>query len=102
QSAVVGPAAAASVAKALGGIEHEALRSLPEHGNLRTPWSGAAAIVTRVTDTGEPGFDVYVEHQHAGALKSALASADVAELDDATAETLRVETGVPIFHRDMD
>ena len=102
QIAVVGPAAAGAAATALGGVDAEALRLLPEHGNLRTQWVGGAAIVTRVTDAGEPGFDVYVERQQAGALKSVLASTDVAELDDATAETLRIETGVPLFHRDMD
>jgi len=102
QIAVVGPAAAASVARALGSIDACALRALPEHGNVRTEWSGGAAIVIRIADVGEPGFDVYVEYKQASALKSALAAADVAELDAATADTLRIETGVPLFHRDMD
>jgi folate-binding protein YgfZ len=102
QIAVVGPAAASVIATALGGVDADALRVLPEHGNLRTQWPGGAAIVTRITDAGEPGFDVYVDRQEAGALKSALASAGVAELDDATADALRIETGVPLFHRDMD
>src|SRR5204863_5002374 len=36
------------------------------------------------------------------ALTSALAANDAAEIDEATAETLRIETGVPRFGRDMD
>jgi len=107
QIAVVGPAAAEGVARALGSEGREGgrasdLRALPEHGNLRAQWSGGAAIVTRITDAGEPGYDVYVESPHASGLKAALASADVAELDAATAETLRIEAGIPLFHRDMD
>ena len=61
-----------------------------------------AAIVTRVTDTGEPGFDVYVERGQAGWLKDRLAAAGAVELDEETADALRIEAGVPLFHRDMD
>jgi tRNA-modifying protein YgfZ len=58
--------------------------------------------VTRITDSGEPGFDVYVERGQAARLKAALAAADVPEMDESTAETLRIERGVPRFRRDMD
>ena len=102
QIAVVGPQAGAGVAAALGTIGADALAALPEHGNLRTDWRGGAAIVTRITDLGVPGFDVYVERAQAEALKSALSANDAAEMDEATAETLRIESGVPRFGRDMD
>jgi tRNA-modifying protein YgfZ len=102
QIGVVGPGAAAAVASALGSVASGALAALPEHGALRTTWSDGAAIVTRVTDTGEPGFDVYVERPHAAVLTAALASGGVPELDAATADALRIEAGVPRFHRDMD
>src|SRR3954452_8522139 len=102
QIAVVGPQAGAVVAAALGTIGADALAALPEHGNLRIDWRGGAAIVTRITDIGEPGFDVYVERAQAAALTSALTANDAAEMDEATAETLRIETGVPRFGRDMD
>ena len=75
---------------------------MPEHGNARGEWAGGAAIVTRVTDTGEPGFDLYVERAQAGALKAALLAAGVIELDEATAEAVRIESGMPLFGRDMD
>jgi folate-binding protein YgfZ len=102
QIAVVGPAAAVAVAAALGGVAADALSALPEHGNIRVDSRLGAAIVTRVADTGEPGFDIYVERAQASALMSALAAAGVPQIDDGTAETLRIETGVPRFNRDMD
>jgi len=99
--AVVGPEAAAVVARALGADER-ALAALPEHGNVRVASTFGMAIVARVADAGEPGFDVFVERAHAGALKAALVSAGVPEMDEATSEALRIEAGVPKFHRDMD
>ena len=102
QVAVVGPAAAQLVEGLLDDVPAVPLAALPEHGNLRGRIAGRAAIVTRVTDTGEPGFDVYVERDQAGWLKDRLAAAGAPELDEATADALRVEAGVPVFHRDMD
>ena len=55
-----------------------------------------------MTDTGEPGFDVFVERPSAEAFRSRLAGRGVAELDVATAESLRIEAGVPRFGPDMD
>ena len=108
QVAIVGPGAAAAVAAIVSTISIDALRSLPEHGNVRGEWSGGAAIVTRITDTGEPGFDLYVESARSAApaalpgLKAALTKAGVVELDEPTAEAVRIESGVPLFGRDMD
>jgi folate-binding protein YgfZ len=102
QLAIVGPDAATTVASLVGGVSGDALREMAEHGNARGEWAGGAAIVTRVTDTGEPGFDLYVERARAGALKTALLAAGVIELDEPTAEALRIESGMPLFGRDMD
>jgi folate-binding protein YgfZ len=102
QIAIVGPGAAAVVASIVNGVSEAALREMPEHGNARVDWAGGAAIVARVTDAGEPGFDLFVEHAQAGALKAALIAAGVVELDEATAEAVRVESGMPLFGRDMD
>jgi len=98
QVAVVGPGAAALVTGLLDEAPSVALDALPEHGNLRS----GDVIVTRVTDTGEPGFDVYVEREQADRLKERLRSAGAIEADAETAEALRIEAGVPLFHRDMD
>jgi folate-binding protein YgfZ len=102
QIAVVGPDAAVKVASIVSGVPEAALRGMPEHGNARGEWAGGAAIVTRIADTGEPGFDLFVERAQAGALKTALMAAGVNELDTGTAEAVRVESGVPVFGRDMD
>ena len=83
--AVVGPEAPRVAAAALGGVDAGALAALPEHGNLRVASTHGAAIVARVADAGEPGFDLSVERAQAAGVKSALTSA-----------------GVPKFHRDMD
>jgi len=88
---------------------------MAEHGNLRTSWPaspsldaardggpGSSVIVTRAAGTGEPGFDLYVESARGGELRRALIEAGAAEVDADTAEAIRIEAGVPLFHRDMD
>src|SRR5947199_5679462 len=101
QMAVVGPRAAQAIAGVVTGLSAARLRDLGATGNLRAPWGGGTAIVARVTDTGEPGYDVYVEREQAGALKTALGAVDVVEADEPAAEAIRIESGVPLFRRDM-
>ena len=100
--AVVGPEAAAIVETVLPGLPSGALAALPEHGNLRGRFADQAAIVLRVTDTGEPGYDVMVDASSGAALAASLRSAGAVDVDAAVADVLRVEAGVPRFHRDMD
>jgi len=102
QVAVVGPDAARLVSSVTDDSQAARLSSFPEHGNLRSTIAGQPAIVTRVTDVGEPGFEIYIERAGLGPLKARLVDAGVVELDGDTAEVLRVEAGVPEFHRDMD
>jgi folate-binding protein YgfZ len=102
QVAVVGPDAARLVSSLTDDSQAARLSSLPEHGNLRGVIAGQPAIVTRVTDVGEPGFEIYIERAGVGPLRARLLEAGVVELDGDTAEVLRVEAGVPEFHRDMD
>src|SRR2546428_582837 len=102
QIGVVGPEAAATVARLLTGASAETLSALAAHGNLRTQWNGDPAIVTRITDTGEPGYDVFVDRGKGDAFASAATSAGAVQLDDQTAEAIRIEAGVPRFRRDMD
>jgi folate-binding protein YgfZ len=97
QIGIVGPDAASVVAGWVTGTSVETLAALPEHGNVRV-----RAIVTRVTDAGEPGFDVYVERAEAPALLTAIAAAGAVRLDDQAAEAIRIEAGVPQFGRDID
>ncbi len=102
QIAVVGPDAAAAVAGIVRGVPLDALRAMPEHGNARGEWAGGAAIVTHITDAGEPGFDLYIERAQTDALKDALRTAGAIALDETTAEAVRIESGTPLFGRDMD
>jgi folate-binding protein YgfZ len=100
--AVVGPLAAAIVEAVLSGLPSGALAALPEHGNLRGRFADQAAIVLRVTDTGEPGYDLMVDASAGAALATSLRSAGAVDVDAAVADVLRVEAGVPKFHRDMN
>ena len=102
QFAVIGPGAAKVVAAVVTGVRADALSALAEHGNVRAFVDGRRAIVTRVTDTGEPGFDVFVERAQTDALETGLRHAGAIPIDAATADAIRIEAGVPVFHRDMD
>ena len=102
QVGVVGPDAARVVSLLMDDSPVTRLTALQEHGNIRGAIAAEPAIVTRITDVGEPGFDIYVERAGIGALKARLADAGAVELDPETADVLRVEAGVPEFHRDMD
>ena len=97
-TALVGPDAG----RILSGVLGDPVVALPEHGNRRVPFDGHPAIVTRVTDLGEAGYDVYVEHAQAMTLREALATAGVAEADRDTVDALRIEAGIPKFGCDMD
>jgi folate-binding protein YgfZ len=99
---VIGPEAAEIVSHALQLTGSPALAELPEHGNLRTQFSGLPIVVLKVTDTGEPGFELMIDPSEMPGLAAALHSAGAADIDPALAEVLRVEAGVPKFHRDMD
>ena len=100
EQAVIGPRSRHVLAAALE-VGDDVL-PVREHGNVRLTFDGQPAIVTRITDTGEPGFDVFVARPAAGKLKARLESAGAIPIDPMTAETIRIESGVPVFHRDMD
>ena len=102
QVAIVGPAAASLLAGALQDVGADELAALPEHGSIRGSFDAQAAIVVRVSDTGEPGFDVFVDRAYGDRLKAALVSGGALEVDAVTADAIRIEAGVPVFHRDMD
>jgi folate-binding protein YgfZ len=102
QIAIVGPDSAEVVQKVMGEMDPDAFSALGEHGNMRAQFGGQPAIIVRVTDTGEPGFDVFVERAQSAAFSAALTGLGVFPLDAATADALRIEAGVPLFHRDLD
>jgi folate-binding protein YgfZ len=102
QVAIVGPEAAAVVSGLVEDVSEAQLAAFAEHGNTRATFKGQPAIVVRITDTGEPGFDVFVERSVSASFREALSARGVPILDAATADALRIEAGVPRFHRDMD
>jgi len=98
--AVVGPASAATLARLIGA--NEAIESLPSPGALRAMFHEEPAIVLRTTDMGVPGFEMLVGREQLEPLRTAARETGVVLIDAATAETLRIEAGVPRFHKDMD
>lgn len=102
QIAVVGPRAAPLVASLVSGVAQSTLDAMTLHANLRATYDGTSAILTRIDDVGVSGFDLYVDRTKAAVLSAALRDGGAVELDADTAETLRVESGTPLFHRDMD
>jgi tRNA-modifying protein YgfZ len=101
--AVVGPRAAAIVSEVVALPDGSALpASLPEHGNLRGEFEGETVVVIQVTDAGVAGYELLVAAARLPRLAAALSTKGAVELDDATADVIRIEAGVPKFHRDMD
>ena len=72
------------------------------HGNRRVVLDGQPVIVVRSSNMGEPGFELVASLTQVGELSTALRALGAVDVDDDTAETLRVEGGVPLFGRDMD
>jgi folate-binding protein YgfZ len=102
QVAIVGPEAAGVISRVVAGADRAVLAALPEHGNLRVSYEDGPAIVTRTSDAGETGFDVFLDSPKSSRLRAAVGEAGAAALDAATADTIRIEAGIPLFHRDMD
>jgi folate-binding protein YgfZ len=102
QWAVVGPRAAATLAVVLDGVSMEQLQALADHGNVRASRAGTPIVVAATADTGVGGFDVFLDRAGSAALTAALEAAGAVAIDPATADVLRIEAGIPLFHRDMD
>jgi len=102
--AVVGPLAAEIVAAvvALGGDGAARLARLSEHASVRGTFHGESVVVISVSDTGVAGYDLVVGASSLTPLTKALHGAGAIDASGETADVLRVEAGVPKFHRDMD
>ncbi len=99
---LVGPAAARAAASLAEGLTADNLQALPDHGHQVGRFAGEASIVLRVTDLGEPGFELVVAAAQRAALDAAVAERRLPRGDEALAEMLRIEGAVPKFLRDMD
>lgn len=74
---------------------------LPVLGNRTLPWNGHTVVVTRRDDLGVSGFDLVIDRSAAGELAQALRDAGARDVDAASVDVIRVESGRPLFHRDM-
>ena len=99
--AVVGPDAA-RVLSHLFGADTAELDAWALHGNRRLALEGQPVIVVRSSDRGEAGFELVASLSQVVALSTALRALGAVDVDDDTAEALRIEAGVPLFGRDMD
>lgn len=100
--AVLGPDAPRAIATLVQSATAEQLARLPEGGNLRTTVEGQPAIVLRIGDAGVPACELLVGADQYDRVWQALRAAGAVELSAEAADALRVEAGVPLFHRDMD
>jgi folate-binding protein YgfZ len=100
--AIIGPHSASAVAAVLGGVDAEALALLPDHANLHATFDDRPVIVLRSVDLGEPGLDILIDTAAFASLLAKLRDRHIDELDPAAAEALRIEGGIPKFHRDMN
>ncbi len=104
---VVGPRSARVVARVISGPGQSGpgegeLAAWTEFRNVRASFRGQMALVSASWDTGEAGFDLYVERPQVPELAAALAAAGAVPADGADWDVLRVEAGRPAFGLDMD
>jgi len=98
---VAGPGAARLVAGVLPDAG-DRLAALPENGNFRARFGSDAVLVVRLSDVGVPAFELLADRARAAALEEVFRREGALDVDAATGEVLRIEGGIPKFHRDMD
>jgi folate-binding protein YgfZ len=64
--------------------------------------SSGEPTVIRATHTGEDGYDIFINASDAKSLDESLIRAGAQSIGAETAETLRIEAGIPRFGIDMD
>lgn len=78
------------------------VRGLGPHRCLTVSADGMAVVAARGDELGVPGLSLVTERDSAEALRAALVTAGGVEIDAATTEVVRVESGRPAFPADMD
>lgn len=103
---VQGPESAGVLVGALDADAHQALAAalgrLSQLGSVRCTFAADVAVVARSDDFGAPGFWVYLATEQLASLRAALHLAGATAVDADTAEVLRLESGHPLFHVDLD
>lgn len=105
---VQGPTAAAVVARTLSGNRGSGpaasggeLVNWPAFHNQAIDLDGEAGIVARVDEFGLPGFLMFAPPNRLPAIAEAIAAAGAIVPDAEVVETLRIESGTPVFLVDM-
>lgn len=96
---VDGPRAARTIDSVLAG---SLATTLAVYGNSPARFQGGPLVIARTDWLGIPGFDLFVDVRAAGELGNALAAGGAPPADPAVMEVVRVESGRPLFGRDMD
>ena len=76
--------------------------SLPANGAVRTTWQNADITLIRSSHTGEDGFDLIVNSEHAENLWDSFLNAGARPVGYNALEILRIEAGIPRYGMDMD
>jgi len=96
----LGPQAHDHLARMLG--HAVSFPELPEGGNVRTSFHEEPAVVVRTDEWGVPSYEALVPIGAREALWSACIEKGGEPLSSEAADALRIEAGIPVFHRDMD
>jgi folate-binding protein YgfZ len=98
---VYGPKAAETVARALA-VTAESLEALPLHAHLREGAGDEAVTIVRSADLGVMGLDLVAGVRRIAVIADALDALGIARVDDAVADILAVESGIPRWGIEMD
>ena len=103
---VQGPMAAAAIGRAVGGghgltAAAGDLSNWPAFYNRRFDLAGETGILARVDEFGLPGFLILAPPNRLPALAAAISAAGAIVPDAEVVETLRIESGTPLFLVDM-
>jgi folate-binding protein YgfZ len=106
-ASVQGPKAAEMIGRAFGADDDAAaslaavLESWMPYRNQTIDVGGDLGILARVDEIGLPGYFVFAPPTRLPSIAAAIAAAGAAVIDEVVAETIRIESGVPLFGADL-
>jgi folate-binding protein YgfZ len=95
---IQGPKAAVVMTAIFG----DGIRTCARDQVVRAEFEGVTVSVIRATHTGEDGFDLFIDADAGQRLSDRLTAEGAKPIDNAVAETLRIEAGIPCYGVDMD
>ncbi len=101
--AVQGPNARAKLIGLLHEVDRERIEAMGKfHGAAAQALHGVPLFVARTGYTGEDGFEILIDNEHAEHLWRALHEAGVRPAGLGARDTLRLEAGLNLYGQDMD